>query len=96
MGFFQIFNFCLYKSIGNVRIHFLSKFFRQILIFEEVMSFSIFTYLKRHRPGFTKIVVGIIEKKAVTFEVTELEPSKFSILYQKSQIIEALKNIFDV
>ena len=80
MGFFQIFNFCLYKSIGNVRIHFLSKFFRQILIFEEVMSFSIFTNLQGHWPGFTKVVVGTFQKKAVTLKVIELDPSNFAIL----------------
>ena len=77
---FQIFNFCLYKSIGNVKIHFLSKFRWKILIFEEVMSFSIFTNLQGHWPGFTKIVVGTFQKKAVTFEVKQLEPSNFAIL----------------
>ena len=77
---FQIFNFCLYKWIYNVKIHFLSKFRWKILIFEEVMSFSIFTNLQGHWPGFTKIVVGTFQKKPVTLEVIELEPSNFAIL----------------
>ena len=96
---FQIFNFCLYKSIDNVKIHFLSKFRWKILIFEEVMSFFIFTNLQGHWPGFTKIVVGTFQKKPVTLEVIELEPSNFAILCliwcnQKSQIIEAFEKYF--
>ena len=43
------------------------------------MSFSVFTDLQGHWPGFTKIVVGIFHRKAVTFEVMKLQPSNFAI-----------------
>ena len=68
------------KSIGNIKIHFLSKLRWKILIFEDVMSFSIFTNLQGHWPGFTKLVVGTFQKKAVTFEGIKLEPLNFAIL----------------
>ena len=51
-----------------------------MLIFEEVTSFSVFTDLQGHYPGFTKIAVGTFQKKAVTFEVKQLEPSDLAIL----------------
>ena len=74
---FSIFKFLWNRSICNVKIHFLSKFCLKILIFEEVTSFSVFTNLQGLWPGFTKIAVGTFQKKAVTFEVKQLEPSKF-------------------
>ena len=96
---FLTFNSFLYKSIGNVKIHFLSKFRWKIFILKELMLFSIFTDLLVHWPGFTKIVVGTFQKKPVTLEVIKLEPSSFAILCliwcnQKSQIIEAFEKYF--
>ena len=65
------------------------------MIFEEVISFSVLTYLQGYWPGFTKIVVGNFQNKAVTFEGIKLDPSNFAILClilcnQFSPIIEAL------
>ena len=58
----------------------MGSFQKKAVIFEEVMSFSIFTNLQGHWPGFTKMVVGTLQKKAVIFEGIELEPSNFAIL----------------
>ena len=78
--FFLDFQFFLsHQSVGNVKIQFLSKFRRKMLLFEEVMSFSDFTDVQGRWPGFTKIVVGSLQRKAVTFEVMESEPSNFAI-----------------
>ena len=41
------------------------------------MPFSVFADSQGHKPGFTKIVVSTFQKKAVTFEVKQLEPSNF-------------------
>ena len=51
-----------------------------MLIFEEVMSFSDFTDVQGRWPGFTKIVVGSLQIKGLTFEVMELDPSNFAML----------------
>ena len=78
-GMYSNFQF-LCKSIDNVKILFLTIVRWKILIFAKVMSFSVFTNLQGHWSGFTKIVVGTFQKKAVTFEEIELEPSNFAIL----------------
>ena len=59
------------------------------------MPFSLFIDLQGHWSGFIEILVGTFQRKAITFEVIELEPSNVVILClelcsQKSQIIEAL------
>ena len=64
--FFQILNF-LYKSVVNVKIHFLTKFHWRILIFEEVMSFSVFTDLQGRWPGFCKNCSGYLSVKSCNF-----------------------------
>ena len=38
--------------------------------FEEVTSFSVFTNLQGHWPGFTRILVDTFQKKAVTYKRT--------------------------
>ena len=92
---FRIFEFFCFRSIYNVKIHFLSKFCQKIWIFEEVTSFSVFTNLKGHWPGFTKIPVGSFQKKAVTFEVKQLESSNFAISFHIWwQIIKAFRKKF--
>ena len=50
------------------------------MIFEQVASFYVFTYLQGHWPELTKMAVGAFQKKALTFEVKQLEPWKFVIL----------------
>ena len=83
------------KSINKVTIWFLYNF----CIFKEVATFSAYIILQEHWPGFTKILVGRLQKKDVTFEVRYLEPSNLAILCLmwctwKSHIIEAFEIFF--
>ena len=70
--FVLIFKFWGCISIFNVKIQFLSKFYSEILIFEEVTSFFVVTNLQGQWSGFTKIAIGNLQRKAVTFEIKQL------------------------
>ena len=57
------------------------------------MSFSVFTALQGHLPGFTKILVGTFQKTAVAFQVMQLEPYMMHLLKSQKLLKDPAKII---